>query len=230
MIALVALAGVALAGGIALEVSPEELAAQRLTFAAYSGQTYVGLLQVDGMAEEGGGATLVARFLAPGSQQPTWIEGVTVDEEGELVKVVRREGRRIRSLVVEGDAVREEIREGGADGAVVAERSHALGEGPLSSPWLVPLAIPLERVRKGDTWAGTLVDGAVLSPEAATLTWQGRAELGGKRDGELGVLVRDSATWSMVVADEELAAIAPATGMQWVAGPRAELHAAHTAR
>lgn len=227
MLALLTLTGVALAGGIELEADPARVAQQRLTWAAYQGQTYAGMAMMDGMAEDDGGATLVVRYVMVGSEQPLWVQGITVDGDGELVKVVHREGRRIRSLVVDGDVLVDEIREGTVEGDPLSSREHALPDGPVSNPWLVPVALGQVKAGKGDAWQGTLVDGGGAGVEASTLAWQGKADVGGKRTSDLALLTRESGAWTLVVGTEGVAAIQRPGGVQWVLAPREQVEAAH---
>ena len=227
MLALLSLAGATWAADLSLAAAPDKIAAHHSTWAVYAGGSYAGMAQMDGMADKSGGATLVVRFVPPGTDQAAWVEGVSVDAQGRLSKVVHREGRRLRTTTVEGAVARDEVRDGGPEGTVIDQRELALPEGALTSPWLLPVLVLDIEAAKGDAWTGSVLDGAVLSPEPAVLTWQGRSRVGGDRVADLAVFARAGGAWTLVRAEGAVAAIQQPGQTQWVQAPRDQVEETH---
>lgn len=221
------LCSLALAAELRPKVDPTQLASHRSTWALYNGTTYGGMLTLDGAAVETGGATLVVRFVPAGQGKASWLEGVTVDAQGQLTEVVRREGRRIRTLRVEGPQIRDVVTEG-QEATPLSERTHAVS-GPTLSPWLLPLVIPGLRAGAGDDWQGVLVDAAQLDPAEAKLSALGRQEVGGGRKAQVISLQTGAGQSLRYIYDAETvtAIVDSAAGSQWVAASREQLKAHH---
>ncbi|MCK6506890.1 hypothetical protein L6R53_26550 [Myxococcota bacterium] len=221
----------ALAGDIEIAVDPAALALHRSTWAVYgSGGVYGGLVTLDGSPTKEGGAVLVARYLAPGQAEAGWLEGVTVDTQGLLVSVVRREGRRMRTLSVLPGRVTDVVTEG-REATPLSSRDHQAEDSALS-PWLLPLVLPTALPRSGDTWKGSLLAGDQVSVPTAVLTAQGKQDVGGGRKALVAQLVPAEGHPRTVVYGEDgvTAMIDSQAGVQWVAGEREALQAAHAGK
>lgn len=226
-----ALSGLAHAGRIEVAVDPAQVAAHESTWAVYgAGGTYGGLVTLDGSPTKEGGAVLVASYLAPGQTQASWLEGVTVDPQGLLVSVVRREGRRIRTLTVGEGTVSDVVTEG-KEATPLSSRSHALGAQAFS-PWLTPLVLPAVLPRAGDTWQGSVLAGDQVSVPDAVLTAQGKQDVGGGRKALVAQLVPvEGHPRTYVYSEDGVAAMIDTQGgVQWVAGERQALLSAHSAK
>ncbi len=230
MLSFLALVGVCHAGDLVLAVDPGDLAAEQRTFAVYQGRTYLGMTMVDGQADDDGGATLVVRYLPVGAKHSTWAEAISVDADGDVDKIVRREGRRIRVLTVGDGVVEEELREGGMEGELLNQRSLALGDASPANPWLVPLVLDEQRrLRKGDRWDGPVLDAAQPSIEQGAIVFEGAMDVGGGRVSDVAMLGRESQDWLVILdADGGVSAIVPrGSGQQWVAADRAQVQQTH---
>lgn len=225
------LSSAAQAGDIGVAVDPAAAALHRSTWAVYgSGGVYGGLVTLDGSPTREGGATLVARYLAPGQAEASWLEGVTVDAQGLLVSVVRREGRRMRTMTVGQGKVTDVVTEG-RDAAPISSRDHAAQDSALS-PWLLPMVLPAAMPRSGDTWQGSLLAGDQVSVSSAVLTAQGKQEVGGGRKALVAQLVPAEGHPRTIVYSEDgvSAMVDSQAGVQWVAGEREALQAAHASK
>lgn len=227
MLLTTTLLGAAFAGGLDLAVDPGLVSTWQATYAVYGPEGYGGMVLVDGSPTREGGATLVVRYLAPAEEEAAWLEGVTVDAEGALVSVVRREGRRMRTLTVGEGAVQDVVTEG-KGGTPLSSRSHAV-TGRVTSPWLLPLVLPAAQARGGDTWTGALLDGQQVGLSPSILTAQGRQEVGGGRKALVAQLVPGEGPVRSFIYDDELvsAIVEPQARVQWVAAPRDEVQATH---
>lgn len=221
----------ALAGDIEVAVDPAAAALHRSTWAVYgSGGAYGGLVTLDGSPTREGGAVLVARYLSPGQAEPTWLEGVTVDAQGLLVSVVRREGRRMRTMTIGQGKVTDVVTEG-KDATPLSSREHQARASALS-PWLLPLVLPAALPRSGDSWEGSLLAGDQVAVPTAVLTAQGKQEVGGGRKALVAQLVPAEGHPRTVVYSEDgvTAMVDSQAGVQWVAGEREALQAAHAGK
>lgn len=228
MIGPLLLSSLALAGDIRIAVDPALLSAHKSTWAVYAGETYSGMVTLDGTTTDTGGATLVARYLMAGQDKPAWLEGVTVDKSGAVVEVVRREGRRIRTLSLADGQLSDVVREG-QDPQPLSERSHAV-EGEAMSAWLLPVLLPGVRAGAGDTWRGELIDAQELQPGEALLTATGKQDVGGGRKALVATLQSADGSVLRYVYDTETvtAIVDAAAGVQWVAAPREQVKATHS--
>lgn len=221
------LSSLALAGEIRFNADPALLSAHKSTWAVYAGESYSGMVTLDGTATDSGGAILVVRYLAAGQDKPAWLEGVTVDKSGVVVEVVRREGRRMRTLSVAEGQVSDIVREG-QDTEPLSSRSHSI-EGQAFSAWLLPVLLPGARAGVGDTWQGDLVDPQELQMDEAVLTASGKQDVGGGRKALVATLQSAGGGTLRYVYDAETvtAIIDSAAGVQWVAAPREQVKATH---
>ncbi len=217
----------ALAGEIRFKADPVLISTHKSTWAVYAGDSYSGMVTLDGTTTDSGGATLVVRYLAAGQDKPAWLEGVTVDQAGTVVEVVRREGRRMRTLSVDQGLVSDIVREG-QDPEPLSSRSHEL-DGPAFSAWLLPVLLPGARAAAGDTWQGELVDAQELQVNEAVLTASGKQEVGGGRKALVATLQPAAGGALRYVYDAETvtAIIDAEAGVQWVAAPRDQVKATH---
>ncbi len=230
MMVLLSLLTAAWAGDLRVDADVDALATRRDTFAVYAGKSYAGMAMLDGMEEDDGGATLVVRYVPAGQDDPAWVEGVTVDADGKLTRVVYREGRKLRTLTVDGGVVHDVIREGGVEGPVLIARDFVAPAASLSSPWLVVTGMDDARgLKKGDAWNGGFIDGAVVTPGRAGVTWQGQVAVGGGRNADVANISTSAGAWTLVFdADGDVAAIVRKdAGTQWVAADRAQVQQTH---
>jgi hypothetical protein len=228
MLTSLLLSTLALAGEIRFKADPALISAHKSTWAVYAGDSYSGMVTMDGTSTDSGGATLVVRYLAAGQDKPAWLEGVTVDKAGTVVEVVRREGRRMRTLTVGEGQVVDIVREG-QDPAPLSSRSHAI-EGEAFSAWLLPVLLPGARAAAGGRWQGELVDAQALQVDPALLTATGKQEVGGGRKALVATLQPAAGGTLRYVYDAETvtAIIDAEAGVQWVSAPREQVKATHT--
>ena len=226
MLTTLLLTSAALAGSPELVVDPGALGAVRASYGVYTGGNYSGMVLIDGRPEDDGGATVVVQVIMSGEKDPTWVEGVSVTPQGTLDRVVHREGRRIRTMTVQDDGtIHDVVTDGGPKGDVISDQVLSDLRTPLTNPWLVACLLSSTQASAGDTWTGTLVDGAERGTSAAGLTWRGKQDVGGGRKASIAVLspLEGQMRTFVYTADGISAIAATGTSTQWVAADRADL-------